>query len=61
MFPNIDYSKRKAKPINYDTIMRIRISKGLKDRITKLSEKKQITVSDIVRKALQNYLAIFDE
>ena len=63
MFPDIDYSKRKIdyenrkpKQINYDTIMYLRINKDLKDKISELSEKNKTPVSEIVRKAIEDYL-----
>lgn len=52
----IDYENRKPKPINYDTIMQIRINKNLKDKISELSEKNKIPISEIVRKVLENYI-----
>lgn len=52
----IDYENRKPKPINYDTILQIRINKDIKDKISEFSEKNKIPVSEIVRKALENYI-----
>ena len=52
----IDYENRKPKPINYDTILQIRINKDIKDKLYKFAEEKQIPISEIVRKALENYI-----
>ena len=52
----IDYENRKAKPINYDTLLQIRINKNLKDKIYELAEKNKIPISEIVRNALEKYI-----
>lgn len=52
----IDYENRKPKQINYDTILQIRINKNIKDELYKLSEEKQIPISEIVRAALETHI-----
>lgn len=52
----IDYENRKAKPINYDTILQIRINKNLKDKIYQIAEKNNTPISEIVRKALEKFI-----
>ena len=52
----IDYENRKPKPINYDTILQIRINKDIKDKLYKLAEEKHIPISEIVRSALETHI-----
>ena len=51
----IDYKNRKPKPINYDTILQIRIDKDLKEKLYQESQKNHVAASEMLRYILQRY------
>ena len=52
----IDYKNRKPKPNNYSDKIYFRISQDLKNKLIAESERTDTTISEIIRKALENYL-----
>ena len=56
MFPNIDYSKRKPKPINYNTVLQLRTTTEFKNKLLQASQKMNMSISDIIREAINKYL-----
>lgn len=48
--------ERKAKNTNYDTIINIRISKELKEKIQSLAKEQGINTTELIRNSLEDYI-----
>lgn len=48
--------ERKAKNTNYDTIINIRISKELKEKIQSLTKEQGINTAELIRNSLEDYI-----
>ena len=52
----IDYANRKPKPNNYDTLFQFRLGKNLKDDLYKFCEENKVSISKVIRNALEKYI-----